>query len=77
MGAIHAIMYCAGITVFGGIWWFLNGMKGYFEGMSETGLTYDLFNYIWLGIIIIYLIGGGIWLIRKYSEKETYIGGFR
>jgi len=70
MSAIPTIMYLGGIFTFGFLWWLLNGIKNEFEGYSETGSVFDLMNYFWLGIIIVYLLFGGYWLIRIYNEKQ-------
>jgi len=44
--------------------------------IHETGNAYNLLMYIWTGALIIYIIFGGWWLIRKYSEKQYTGGGF-
>ena len=47
-----------------------------YDGLTfEEGLRLDLLLYIWTGAIIIYLIFGGYWVIRKYNERE-YRGEF-
>jgi len=70
MSAIPAIMYVSGIATMGFIWWLLNGIKGYFESLSETTTVVTWLNYVWVGILLLYLIFGGIWLTRTYSEKR-------
>jgi len=40
-------------------------------GVSITGTTYDFIMLMWKGILLVYLIFGGIWVIRRYNEQET------
>jgi len=76
MSFVPVFQYLAGLGVFGIAYWFLNGLLTEFinTGVSETGNTYNLFSYFWIGIIFIYLIFGGWWLVRKYNEQQ-YRGG--
>lgn len=64
-----------GLGVFGFLWWLLNGILDTFIGVGvhETGTIWDFLQYVWLGILIIYLVFGGIYLVRKYNEQE-YMG---
>jgi len=39
-------------------------------GVSETGLAYELALYLWAGVLIVYLIFGGYWVIRTYNEDQ-------
>ena len=70
MSALPVIAYIGGIFTFGFLWWLMNGIKNEFEAYSEPGSVFDLMNYFWLGIIIVYLLFGGYWLIRTYNEKQ-------
>ena len=36
--------------------------------------TNDLLFYVWAGIVIVYLVFGGIWLVRNFESDETDIG---
>ena len=76
MSFIPVVQYIAGLGVIGFTWWLTNGILDEFisVGVHITGNTFNLLNYIWIGIILIYLIFGGWWLIRKYDEPE-YKGG--
>ena len=76
MSAIPVLMYTMGIGVFGFVYWLLDGILRIMRatGVHETGNTFDLLWYMWLGILVIYLIFGGIWVVRKYNEVE-YRGG--
>ena len=75
MSMLHVLEYLGGLCFFGLIYWLLDGILVELQGVSETGNTYDLMLYIWIGIIVIYVLFGGIWVIRKYSEPEYGGGG--
>ena len=70
MSFIPVIEYLAGFTFFGFVYWLLDGIQEELQGVSETGNVYDLALYVWIGIIILYLIFGGIWVARQYTEPE-------
>jgi len=70
MGMLPVIEYIGGIIFFGLGYWLLDGIQVELQGVSETGNIYDLAQYIWIGITILYLIFGGIWVVRKYTEKQ-------
>lgn len=70
MSAIPAIMYIGGLFVFGFAWWILNAVKEVVDDISVRGSTFDILNYFWIGVLIVYLLFGGIWLIRTYNEKQ-------
>ena len=70
MSATPAIAYVGGLFLFGFMWWLFNGIKGYFEPLTQNTDVVTLLNYFWLGIILIYLIFGGIWLARTYNERQ-------
>jgi len=76
MSFIPVIQYLAGLVVFGFTYWLMNGIL---DEIKDTGIavasdSYNLLLYLWVGIIIIYLVFGGWWLVRKYDERE-YMGG--
>jgi len=73
---IPVAQYIIGLGVFGFLWWLCDGILDsvFAAGVHTTGNLFDLLNYLWVGIIIIYLIFGGWWLIRKYDEIQ-YRGG--
>ena len=75
MSALPAIAYIVGLVVFGLMYWILDGIKILFESVSESGDVYILCGYVWTGLLILYVIFGGVWLVRKYNEKQ-YEGGF-
>ena len=72
MSFVPVFQYMLGIGVFGVGYWLLNGILELFIGANvhETGNVYTLMMYLWTGSIIIYLIFGGYWMIRKYNESE-------
>ena len=76
MSFIPVLEYLAGIAVFGFTYWLMDNILTEIaqSGITlRTGNTYDLLFYLWVGILFIYLIFGGWWLVRKYNEKE-YVG---
>ena len=77
MSFLPVMMYLTGLAVFGFIYWLLDGIEKIFVGLgiATTGNTYDLLLYFWLGIIIVYVLFGGIWLIRSYNERDNIGGG--
>ena len=78
MSFLPVIMYLTGLAVFGFIYWLMDGILKIMEstGIHRTGNTYDFLLYIWLGIIVLYVLFGGIWLIRKYNELQYQQGGY-
>lgn len=78
MSFSNVILYIAGLVVFGFIYWLLNGITDIFRSMNIHNTTdftsYELLMYIWGGIVLVYLIFGGIWLIRSF-QRQTNTGG--
>lgn len=73
--AIPIFEYIAAIIIFGLVYWFLNGILTEFTFVSATGDTYNLGMYIWVAIIIVFLIGASVYVIRRYTKKQ-YGGGY-
>jgi len=69
---IPVFVYIVGIAVFGVTYYIIDGMLDAIlsTNVGESGIVMDLFIYLWAGILIIYLIFGGWWMIRKYNETE-------
>lgn len=76
MSALPVIAYIGGIFIFGFVYWLLDGIRPYFMALSETGNTYLFLCMMWGGAIIVYLLFGGIWVVRKYNERQYMDGGF-
>ena len=76
MSAAPALSYIIGIGIFTMAGYFLNNIKEIFvnSGIHQTGDVFSLMQYIWAGMFIIFLVGGGIYVIRRYSERQ-YQGG--
>ena len=78
MSFIPVVMYLVGLMVFGFLYWLLDGLLNIFNGLGIADTTtYNVLPtlmYFWYGIVVLYLIFGGIWVVRKYNEKE-YSGG--
>jgi hypothetical protein len=80
MSFIPVLMYFTGLAVFGFSYWLLDGILSIFRGTNIANTTtyhsYPLLLMLWAGIVVVYLIFGGIWLVRKYNEIEQMGGGF-
>lgn len=77
MSFLPVLEYGAGIFAFGFVYWIMQGVIDsiYGTGMTTGSGVQMLLGYFWMGILIIYLIFGGIWMIRKYNESEYQQGG--
>ena len=79
MSFVPVIEYIAGLVVFGFIYWLLDGILNIFKGLgvedSTTYSVYPLLTYIWFGLVVVYLVFGGIWLVRRYNEADMQ-GGY-
>lgn len=77
MSAAPVLGYVIGIGVFATGAWFLNGIKDILVDnvVYEHNVVFSFFQYVWTAAFIIFLVGGGIYLIRRYSERQ-YQGGF-
>ena len=78
MSLIPVTQYIIGLGVFGFAGWIINGIKSVMldAHIHETGTTFDFMMYIWVGCTIVYIIFGGLWLIKKYNEENYQQGGF-
>ena len=76
MSFIPVLQYGIGIGVFGFVYWLLDNIQTEFiiANVHETGNIWSLLVYIWTASLLIYLLFGGIWVVRKYNERE-YSGG--
>jgi len=77
MSFIPVLQYIVGLGIFGFLWWLTNGIVSSIVvvGVHKSGDVWELMQYVWLGIIFIYLIFGGIWLVRKYNEVQYKVEG--
>jgi len=77
MSFVPVLQYSIGIAMFGFMYWLMDGVLDEFiaAGVHVTGLTYDLLMYMWVGMLLIYLIFGGWWVVRKYNEQQYMQGG--
>jgi len=76
MSFIPILQYGIGIAVFGFIYYILDGITDEFlsANVHRIGMTFDLLFYMWAGALLVYLIFGGWWAIRRYAEKyDKYI----
>ena len=72
-----ALDYFLGLGLFGGLYWFLNGIL-----IDVKVYTYDsellrLANYIWVGSLVLYLILGAFWLPRVLKEWHQHKRRYR
>lgn len=79
MSFIPVMGYLMGLGVFGFTYWLMDGILDDFisVGVHETGNVWSFLQYGWWGLLVVYLIFGGIWVIKKYNENEYNIGGYR
>ena len=77
MSAAPMLGYIIGIGIFSGVGWFLKGIMETFldTGVYQTNSVLTFFQYLWAAVFIIFLIGGGIYVIRQYNEMQN-AGGF-
>lgn len=77
MSFIPVFEYLLGIGVFGFTYWLLNGILDTIvdTGIHESGTIFDLLFYVWVGVLLVYLIFGGWWMIRRYDESQYRQGG--
>ena len=70
MSALPVIAYLGGIFIFGLVYWLLDGIRQTLMTVSQTGDTYLFLCMVWGGAVVVYLLFGGIWMIRKYNERQ-------
>ena len=70
MSFLPVLEYLGGLCLFGFVYWLVDGIMLELSIMTRTGDTYDFLMFIWVGIIVFYLLIGGVWLVRKYTEPE-------
>lgn len=75
--AANVFLYLIGIVVFGLIYWLLNGILDIIKATNVADTTtftsYDLMLYVWAGIVIVYVLFGGLWLIRSFQNQGADI----
>lgn len=80
MSFTNVILYLIGLVVFGFVYWLLNGITDILKVSGIHNATdftsYDILMLVWGGIVVVYLIFGGIWVIRSFSRK-TITGGYQ
>lgn len=69
---IAVLDYLIGYVFFGIIYWLLNGVLVDLRVVSVTDYVYDFANYVWAATVVLYIIFGTFWLIRKIKEIEYY-----
>jgi len=68
-----ALDYFLGLGLFGGLYWFLNGLiidlRPY--AMTDHPELLTLANWLWVGSLVLYLILGFFWLPRSIKEWDN------
>lgn len=76
----NVLLYLIGLAVFGFIYWLLDGILDIFIAANIADTTtftpWELMTYVWAGIVIVYLVFGGIWLIRSFQKRTYEQGGY-
>jgi hypothetical protein len=73
--AANIFLYLIGLIVFGFLYWLLNGLTDIIKATNVADTTtftsYDLMLYVWAGIVIVYVLFGGLWLIRSFQGQGS------
>ena len=76
----NVILYFIGLAVFGFLYWLLDGILSIMRATNIQNTTdftpWDLLIYIWAGIVVVYLVFGGIWMVRSF-QKDSMEAVFR
>ena len=74
MSFVPVMLYGIGLVVFGFVSWLLDGILAGFKALNIHNTTdfgaYDILIYCWYAVVVVYLIFGGIWLVRTYTERQ-------
>lgn len=72
MSFIPVVKYMIGLGIFGFTYWILGSILETIvdEGVHTAGITFNILHALWTGGLLVYLVFGGWWLIRRYDEKE-------
>ena len=68
MNFIPVFEYLAGIFVFGFVKLIFNDIIDGIKVVSATGDVFDLGNWTWVAITIVYILGGALYLWLKYNN---------
>ena len=75
---VTIVLYFIGLAVFGFFYWLMDGILDVITATNVQNTssgtfvnTFDLMLYVWAGLAIVYLIFGGIWMIRTFEEGGT------
>ena len=63
------------LSVFGFLYWLLNGILAEFRPIAESGDVLTYANWMWAGAVILYLVFGVFWLPRAVKERPPGYGG--
>ena len=73
--AANVFLYLIGLVMFGILYWLLDGILSIIIATNVADTTtyacWTFMYYIWHGIVIVYTIFGGIWLVRSFKASST------
>ena len=77
MSFIPVMEYIVSYIAFGITYWLLFGIMGMFidSGVHYPGDTYNLLHYYWEGVVLVFIVFTGIYVVRKY-QKFDRTGGY-
>ena len=71
----NVFLYIIGLVVFGIIYWLLDGILDIIIATDVADTTtfncWDLLLYVWAGIVIVYVVFGGIWLVKTFRQGSV------
>jgi hypothetical protein len=69
----NIFLYIIGLVVFGFIYWLLDNILTIIIATNVADTTtfncWALLLYVWAGIVIVYVIFGGIWLVKSFRTQ--------
>jgi len=72
--ASNVFLYLIAFPVFGFIYWLLDNIMNVMEATNIADTTsftvWDFLMFVWYGIVVVYVIFGGIWLVKSFSSQE-------
>jgi hypothetical protein len=76
----NILLYFIGLAMFGFLYWLIDGITSILVATNIQNTTYftpwNLLMYVWAGIVIVYLVFGGVWLVRSF-QRNSMEGAFR
>jgi len=78
MSAIPVLKFFMGLGFFGFVYWLLDGILEEFINVNYhvRGDVWNLLEYLWVGVIVVYIVFGSWYTIRRYNESQYQTGGW-